>query len=102
MVETYVSQNLYGIIDSRWPEAKLYYWSIQGRYEVDFVIEAEGRCIAIEVKLGARWGEGDLSGLKSFLSSTPHCVAGILAYNGTSAVRLGERLWAIPLSIVLS
>lgn len=102
MMETYVAHNLMGIIDSNWPEAHIYFWNVQGRYEVDFVIEEGNRCLAIEVKSGSRWEERDLSGLRAFLSMTPHCVAAILAYNGTEAVKLGDRLWAIPLSIVLS
>ncbi len=102
LVETYVAQNLSGIIDMTWNDAGLYFWSIQGRFEVDFIVETEGKCIAIEVKSGGRWGDKDLTGLRTFISSTPHCVAGILAYNGRNAVKLGERLWAIPLSIVLS
>jgi len=55
MFETYVAQNLSGIIDMRWPEVNLYFWHVQGRYEVDFVIEAGNRCLAIEVKSAARW-----------------------------------------------
>lgn len=102
LFETYVAQNLSGIIDAVWNDAGLYFWSIQGRYEVDFIIEAEGKCIAIEVKSGGRWDDKDLTGLRTFISSTPHCVAGILAYNGSKSVKLGERLWAIPLSTVLS
>lgn len=102
MMETYVAHNLMGIIDSNWPEAHIYFWNVQGRYEVDFVIEEGNRCLAIEVKSGSRWEERDLSGLRAFLSMTPHCVAAILAYNGTEAVKLGDRLWAVPLSRVLS
>lgn len=102
MFETYVAQNLSGIIDARWPEARIYFWNVQGRYEVDFIVEAGNRCIAIEVKGSARWEDRDLSGLRAFLSATPHCVAAILAYNGTEAVKLGGLMWAIPLSIVLS
>jgi len=102
MFETYVAQNISGIIDARWPEARLYFWGIQGRHEVDFIIEEGGKCIAIELKAGARWVDRDLSGLKAFLSSTPQCIAGILAYNGTEGVRLGPRLWAIPLRALLS
>ena len=70
--------------------------------EVDFIIEDGGKCIAMEVKAAARWEKGDLSGLKAFVASTPRCLAGILAYNGASPVRLGERLWAIPLGLLLS
>jgi hypothetical protein len=102
MFETYVAQNLSGIVDARWPEAKLCFWNIQGRYEVDFVIETGNRCLAIEIKAASRWEERDLAGLRAFLTTTPHCVAAILAYNGIETVRLGERIWAIPLSIVLS
>lgn len=102
MFETYVAQNLSGIVDSRWPEANLYFWNIQGRHEVDFIIEAGKRCLAIKIKAASRWEERDLAGLRVFLSTTPHCVAAILAYNGTETVRLGEQIWALPLSIVLS
>lgn len=102
MFETFVAQNLLGIIDSRWPNAALHFWNVQGRYEVDFVIEEGSKCIAIEVKASSRWHEKDLSGIKAFLSYTPHCVAAILAYNGKEAVKLGGRLWAIPLSLILS
>ncbi len=102
MFETYIAQNLSSIIDARWPEAHLYFWSVQGRHEVDFVIEAGRSCIAIEVKASAKWDDRDLSGLRTFLTATPHCKAGILAYNGTEAVRLGDKLWAIPLGIALA
>lgn len=101
MIETYTAQNIAGIIDSTWPQANLYYWNIQGRHEVDFIIDAGNRCIAIEVKASARWEKNDLAGLKSFIAATPHCAAGILAYNGTTPVSLGGKLWAIPLAMLL-
>jgi predicted AAA+ superfamily ATPase len=102
MVESYVAQNLAGIVQSAWPRAEIFFWNIQGRHEVDFVIEAGNRCIAVEVKAGARWEKADLAGLKAFVASTPRCAAGILAYNGTAPVPLGDRLWAIPLGLLLS
>lgn len=102
MFETYVAQNLSGIIDTRWSEARIFFWHVQGRYEVDFVIEADNRCLAIEVKSAARWNDRDLIGLRAFLSATPHCVAAVLAYNGTEMVKLGDRLWAVPLGLLLS
>jgi predicted AAA+ superfamily ATPase len=102
MLETYVAQNLISILDATWPAAGLHFWNIQGRHEVDFVIENGTKCLALEIKSATRWHERDLSGLKAFLSATPDCVAGILAYNGRNSVRLGERLWAVPLGQVLS
>jgi uncharacterized protein len=102
LLETYVAQNMFAIIDSRWKEAQLYFWSIQGRHEVDFIIEVGRTCLAIEIKSSARWQKKDLSGLEAFLDATPHCIAGVLCYNGTEAVRLGEKIWALPLSLILS
>lgn len=99
--ETYAAQNIQGIIDATWPDAQLYFWNIQGRHEVDFVLEAGNRCIAIEVKAGARWEGRDLAGLRAFLASTSQCTGAILAYNGRKSVKLGEKMWAIPLSLLI-
>ena len=100
--ETYVAQNLLSILSAKWQKASLHFWMVQGRHEVDFVIEAERSCIALELKSAARWQEKDLVGLKAFSDATPHCKAGILCYNGKNAVRLGSKLWALPISLVLS
>lgn len=101
LFETYAGQNLEAILTSHWPQAQLSFWNIQGRHEVDFVIEVSRDCLAIEIKSASRWGDKELSGLRAFLAATPHCRAAILAYNGSSPVRLGDRLWAVPLSMLL-
>ena len=81
--------------------ARLGFWNIQGRHEVDFVVESGRDCLAIEVKAASRWTERDLAGLRAFLERTPRCRAAIMAYNGEQAVRLGDKLWAVPLSRLL-
>jgi len=102
LLETYVAQNLGAILGSDWPEARLNYWHVQGRQEVDFVIEVGREALALEVKASARWDDRDLAGLRVFLDKTPRCRLGVLAYAGTESVKLGDRLWAIPLSLVLA
>lgn len=102
LYETYVAQNLSGIVEAHWPDARLSFWNVHGRHEVDFVIEVGREVLAIEVKAASRWNDRDLSGLKAFLSGSPHCRAAILAYNGTQAVQLDERLWAVPLGMLLA
>ncbi len=99
--ETYVAQNLLAIIGSRWKEARLYFWSVQGRHEIDFIVEVGRHCLALEVKSSARWEKRDLLGLEAFLAVTPHCKAAVLCHNGTQAVRLGEKIWALPLGLLL-
>jgi predicted AAA+ superfamily ATPase len=102
LIETYVHQNLAGILGAHLPRARLDYWSIQGRHEVDFVISLGRETVAIEVKAGARLGERDLAGLEAFKAQTPGVRAGIVAYNGTEVLRLGDDLYAVPLSLLLS
>ena len=102
LLETYVAQNLAAILESAWPEAHLAYWHVQGRHEVDFVIEAGRDTLALEIKASARWDDRDLAGLRAFLDRTPRCRLAVLAYGGTASVRLADRLWAVPLPLVLS
>jgi predicted AAA+ superfamily ATPase len=101
LFEAYFGQNLTAVLEAHLPDAQLSYWHEQGRYEVDFVIEAGRRVFAIEVKAATRWGESDLAGLRAFLDRTPACVAAVLAYNGREAVRLADRLWTIPMGQLL-
>lgn len=102
LYETYVAQNLQSILEAHVPGARLYFWRVQGRHEVDFVIEAGADIIAVEVKSATRWNPGDLTGLKAFLQAEPKCKAAFLAYNGTEMVKLGDRLWAVPIDTLLS
>jgi uncharacterized protein len=102
LYETYVAQNLRSILQSRWQNATLHFWMVQGRHEVDFVVQDGRSCLALELKSASRWRKRDLSGLEAFLAATPHCKAAVLCHNGKDAVKLGERLWAIPASLVLS
>jgi hypothetical protein len=102
LFETYALQNIAAILEAHAPEARISYWHIQGRREVDFVIEHKKHCVAIEVKAAGRWSESDLASLKVFLENTPSCRAAILAYNGTQSAQLGKKLWAVPLGTLLS
>lgn len=101
LFETYVAQNLAAVLEAHLPDAQLAYWHEQGRHEVDFVIEVGRKVFAIEVKAATRWSDSDLSGLRTFLDRTPACVSAVLAYNGKEAVKLDDRLWAIPMGQLL-
>ena len=102
LYETYVAQNLAALLEVHLPDAQLAYWHEQGRHEVDFVIEAGRKVIAVEVKAATRWEAGDLAGLRAFVDRTPACVAAVLAYNGREAVPLDDKLFAIPLGHLLA
>jgi predicted AAA+ superfamily ATPase len=101
LYETHVAQNLAALLEAYLPDAQMSYWHEQGRHEVDLILEMGRDVFAVEVKAATRWNEGDLSGLRAFLDRTPACVAAVLAYNGREAIRLGERLFAVPIGHLL-
>ncbi|MDQ7823876.1 MAG: DUF4143 domain-containing protein [Candidatus Eremiobacteraeota bacterium] len=102
LFESYCMQNIIATVESHLPGARFYFWNVQGRHEVDLVIESGGSIFAIEIKSAARWHNRDFSDLKAFLEGTPLCRAAILCYNGDSAMALSDRLWAIPARQLLS
>ncbi|NPV59410.1 MAG: ATP-binding protein [Actinobacteria bacterium] len=102
LYETYVLQNIIAIIEREIPPGRVYYWQTQQGREVDFVVELGKDILAIEVKAGEGWSRRDLAGLSEFLSLTPGCRAAVIAHNGEEAAKLGDRMWAIPLGMLLS
>jgi len=102
LLESYVAQNLLSILSCHMPEANIAYWNIQGRHEVDFIVEIGRETIAIEVKHGTRWHERDLAGIKAYLESVKDCRAALLAYSGTEVLRLEDKIWAVPAALLLS
>ena len=102
LFETYVVQNVAALLEAHLPDAQMSYWHEQGRHEVDIVIEHGRGVLAVEVKAATRWREGDLAGLRAFMERTPACMAAVLAYNGREAVKLADRLWAVPMGHLLA
>ena len=102
LFENYIAQNLLAIFSCHNPDINIGYWNIQGRFEVDFILEVGRETIAIEVKYGTRWGENDLKGLKAYIGSSKNCRGGLLVYNGTEVLKLEDKLWAVPASILLT
>ena len=102
LVETWAAANLSAILQAWRPRATLCFWNVQGRYEVDFVIDDGSRSLAIEVKAGSQWSQKDLRSLRKFLELHPQCVAGLLACDISNPVQLGQRLYAVPLGYLLA
>ncbi len=48
---------------------RIHFWRDRAGHEVDFIIEEEGRLVAIEVKTGAQAGMAETAGLRAFCAS---------------------------------
>ena len=102
LYENYVFQNIQSILLSHLPDSKLYYWNIQSRHEVDFIVENGDETFAIEVTSSSSWQAKDLSGLNAFMASSKNCKIGIVAYAGEKVLQLDKNIWAIPIALLLS
>ncbi|GAB4249954.1 MAG: ATP-binding protein [Thermoleophilia bacterium] len=82
------------------PAGRLYHYREQSGLEVDFVLEHGRRLAAFEVKLSERVDYRDARGLKAFVEGHPSCGAGLLVYAGDEVRRLGDRVTAVPWTLL--
>jgi predicted AAA+ superfamily ATPase len=102
LLETYVAQNVAAILECHVPDARLYYWRLHRGPEIDLIIEAGRRLLAVEVAWKSAPRPADLEPLKTFRDGCgAKFVCGIFAYSGTEVVPLGEKLWAVPVPVIL-
>jgi len=71
--------------------------------ETDFVVENDaGEAIAIEVKLDSSLNAKDFENLELCRDTIgDKFKRGIVLYTGEEAVPFGDRLWAVPVSVLL-
>lgn len=73
------------------------YWRTDTGAEVDFVIEWNGRLLAVEVKATGRPGYGDARHLRTFLQEYgSEVVGGLLLHTGEDVYWVSEGILAVP------
>ena len=79
---------------------RLLYYRDSDMVEVDLVGKnAAGQPVGVEVKAAASVNPGDLRGLRKLASlAGDRFKMGVLFYDGTETLPLGDGLWAAPLS----
>jgi uncharacterized protein len=100
VLETFVYGELLKHATSADDDYQLLYYRDHDQFEVDVVIEnAAGQLIGVEIKAAASVGKNDLRGLKRLASiAGEQFKLGVILYDGTETLPLGERLWAAPIS----
>jgi hypothetical protein len=100
VLETFVYSELLKHTTTAEGDYRLLYYRDLDQVEVDVVIEnAAGQLVGVEVKAAATVDERDLRGLKKLASAAgDQFKLGVLLYDGTETLPLGDGLWAAPLS----
>jgi predicted AAA+ superfamily ATPase len=98
--EMFVYHHLHVLAQLMTPPARLFTWRTQTAQEVDFVLEYGRKVLAIEVKQTTRPGYGDIDGLKAFLTAHTDAVGGLLLHGGKDIRRLGEKIIAVPWTMI--
>ncbi len=96
-LENMVLHDLMAWRDARLARAELGYWRTSIGEEVDFVIEAEGKLLPIEVKATARPRLADCAHLRTFRSEYgKKARAGLLIHTGSTLEWLAPDVLAVP------
>lgn len=104
LLETFVFQELRR--QASWHETAINFYHFRDKdgYEVDIVLEREGREVAgVEIKAAATVTESDFRGLYKLKNvSGERFAAGVVLYDGESAVRFADDLFAVPIRMLWS
>jgi len=100
LLETFVYGELLKHSTTAEDDYRLLYYRDVDMLEVDVVIEnTAGQLIGVEVKAAATVKTNDLRGLKKLANvAGDQFRMGVLLYDGTETMPLGNDLWAVPLS----
>lgn len=83
--------------DGQVPAPEVLFWRTTTDREVDFVVEAGGRLLAVEVKAAANPGLADTRGLRLFRDEYPERFAGgLLLHGGREMQWMAEGVLAVP------
>ena len=96
-LENLVLQDLLAWRDARLDRAEILYWRTAGGEEVDFVIEAGGRLLPVEVKAASRPRLGAAAHLRTFRAEYgEQARAGLLLHSGPALEWLTPDVLAAP------
>lgn len=102
VVENFVATELLKLLSFSDIRANLLHFRTSDGKEVDFVLERpNGNLAGIEVKTASRVSNKDFKGLKVLQESAGNdFVCGIVLYTGSDVVPFGDKLYAVPLSVL--
>lgn len=102
LLETFIYQELRKQALAHSAETSFYHFRNRDQFEVDIVIEFDGRRIGgIEVKAASTVNDGDFRGLRKLAESVGDRFAtGVLLYDGEHVLPFADNMFAIPIASI--
>jgi hypothetical protein len=102
IVETFVVEEILKQLSFKPSKTQMFHYRTQTGNEVDILLEdASGNIVGIEVKSSETVTHGDFKGLYHLKESLgSKFVMGLLLYAGSEKIPFGEKLWAMPISML--
>ena len=101
LLETWVHQEVRKQADWQADAVRFHHYRNKDKVEVDLVLQQGRSLAAIEVKAAASLFPADFNGLKKLRAAEgKRFVAGALFYDGEAILPFGDRLHALPLSLL--
>lgn len=101
LLETYIYQELRKYADWYDESLTFYHFRNKDKVEVDIIIQQGRQLAGIEIKASATVTPSDFKGLKKLKDVCgEQFSAGVVFYDGESILPFGERLFAVPISLL--
>ena len=101
LLETFVYQELRKYADWFDDSLNFFHFRNKDKIEVDIIIERGQQLAGIEIKAAATVIKNDFKGLNKLKDACGnYFVAGVVFYDGDSIVPFGDRLFAVPISLL--
>jgi predicted AAA+ superfamily ATPase len=102
LLETFVAMELRKAAGWSAEAVQLFHYRTQAGQEVDVLLEnGMGQLVGVEVKASATVTSSDFKGLRGIAEATgDRFVRGVVLYTGSQVIPFGERLYAVPMSVL--
>ncbi len=101
LLETFIYQEIRKHADWHDEELKFYHFRNKDKVEVDIIIEQSRQIAGIEIKAAASVTQSDFKGLNKLKDAcSEQFAAGVVFYDGETILPFGEKLFAVPISLL--
>lgn len=99
--ETFVFNELCKQTSFLLDRTQIYYYRTLDKKEIDFIIERNGKLVAIEAKFAKSITKSDFRHIIDLKNSSNSFHLGLIIYMGEHALPFGDNLWAIPFGAIV-